>query len=190
MVDLPAPVKRAVIGGVVVASVGLVGWITQHEGDRLQVYADVGGVPTVCAGVVVRGVAIGARYTRPQCDEMTRQAIEAHGRELLACTWGRTGVQLQQHEYDALASLAYNVGTGNVCASCLPRSECLGDLVRAGKMSAACERILAYSKVRIRGVLADCRDRANNCFGVWVRRKAERDLCLGRRAPLPAEGRA
>lgn len=188
--DAPAPLKRIIVGGVVVASGGLIGWITEREGNEHRVYADVGGVPTVCAGVVVRGVAIGTQYNRPQCDELTRTAIERHGRELLACTWGRTGVQLKQHEYDALASLAYNVGTANVCASCLPRSECLGDLIRAGKMAAACERITAYSKVRIRGVLADCRERAHGCYGVWLRRQAERDLCLGRRAPLTAEGRA
>lgn len=187
---MPEPVKRTIIGGVVVASVGLVGWITQHEGVETRVYPDIGGVPTVCAGVVVRGVAIGTQYTRPQCDELTRTAIERHGRELLACTYGRTGVQLQQHEYDALASLAYNVGTANVCASCLPRSECLGDLIRAGKMAAACERITAYSKVRIRGVLADCRERAHGCYGVWLRRQAERDLCLGKLGELPIEGGA
>ena len=189
--DVPAPLKRIIVGGVVVASVGLIGWITEREGNEHRVYADVGGVPTVCAGVVVRGVAIGTQYTRPQCDELTRTAIERHGRELAR----RSGlnaktVQLKQHEYDALASLAYNVGTANVCASCLPRSECLGDLIRAGKMAAACERITAYSKVRIRGVLADCRERAHGCYGVWLRRQAERDLCLGRRAPLTAEGRA
>lgn len=182
--------RNAIIGGVIVASAGLTGWIIEREGNKHTVYADVGGVPTVCAGVVVRGVAIGTTYTRTQCDALTQTAIERHGRALLACTYEVTHHPLLQHQYDALTSLAYNVGTTSVCASCLPERYCLGDLVRAGRMAEACERIMAYSKVRISGELRECSDRRWQCYGVYARRQAERDLCLGKSPALPVEGKA
>lgn len=171
-----SPNQRLVVGGVVVVSASLAGFIGLREGTRLEVYADVGGIPTVCDGVVVRGVAIGTKYTRQQCDAMTAEAIKKHGLEVLACT---KPTQLKQHEYDAVTSLAYNVGTDSVCATCLPGRECLGDLLRAGKMRQACDRILAYAKVRIQGALRDCSDPQWNCRGVWLRRQAEQKMCLG-----------
>lgn len=169
---------RTIAGGLVLVSAGAATFIAGREGMRQDVYADVGGVPTVCAGVVVKGVAIGTHYTRAQCDEMTRQAIERHAADVAACTVDR-GAALKQHEFDSLVSLAYNVGAHAVCASCLPDRECLGDLVRAGKMAEACARILAYAKVRIGGALRDCADPQWQCRGVWLRRHAESHMCKG-----------
>lgn len=195
---LVAGAAAAIVGGVIVVTPALRDAIQRHEGTRLQVYADVGGIPTVCDGVVVRGVPIGTKYTPEQCAELTAAAIERHGRGVLACTHGKTGVQLKQHEYEALSSLAYNVGTSAVCDTCLPDRECLGDLVRAGRMAEACKRILEYGKVRFsqasirriegaaaaeragpKGALKRCDDRRWQCYGVWLRRKAESDLCMG-----------
>jgi lysozyme len=169
---------RAIARGLVLVSVGAATFIAGREGMRENVYADVGGVPTVCAGVVVKGVAIGTHYTRAQCDELTRQSLEKHALGLAACTVDQ-GAKLAQHQFDAFLSLAYNVGVASVCASCLPGKECLGDLIRAGKTAEACERILAYGKVRINGELRDCSDPRHGCRGVWVRRIDERKLCLG-----------
>lgn len=168
-----------IIAGVVVASAGLVAFVGGREGREYSPYRDVGGVWTVCDGVT-KGVVPGRTYTREECDALLQGEVERHGQGVLACTAQKTGVQLKQHEYDAFADLAYNVGIGNVCASCLPSKECLGDLIRAGKLAEACDRILAFGKVRIDGQLRDCSDPRWNCRGVWLRRKADHDLCTGK----------
>lgn len=169
---------RAFIGGLALVSASAATFIGVREGTRLEVYADVGGVPTVCDGVVVPGVPIGTKYSKAQCDDLTRGALQKHAEALAACTVER-GAHLKQYEFDALLSLSYNVGPAAVCGSCLPGKECLGDLVRAGKMSEACDRILAFGKVRIDGVLRDCADPRWNCRGIAVRRADERKMCKG-----------
>jgi lysozyme len=174
--------QQLVIGGVVVASASLAAFIATSEGNETTPYRDTGGVWTVCAGVTGPQVIPGRPYTDDECRALNAGAIERHGREVLRCM---QGAPLKQHEYEALASLAYNVGSDNVCATCLPGRYCLGDLVRAGRMVEACDRILAYSKVRIRGALHDCRDPASGCRGVALRRQAEHDLCAGQSKPKP-----
>lgn len=173
--------QRLIIGGIVVASASLATFLATQEGDERMPYRDTGGVWTVCGGVTGPQVVPGRPYTADECAALNAGAIERHGREVLQCM---RGAPLKQHEYEALASLAYNVGAANVCATCLPGRYCLGDLVRAGRIAEACERILAYSRVRVRGELRDCRDPANKCRGVWLRRQAERDMCAGK-TPAP-----
>ena len=174
--------QRLVIGGVVVASVSLTGWIVAREGNESMPYRDRGGTWTVCAGVTGPQVVPGRPYSAEECDALNAGAIERHGRQVIECL---QGAPIAQHQYEALASLAYNVGAHSVCATCLPGRLCLGDLARAGRWPEACERILAYSKVRINGELQDCRDPRWGCRGVWLRRKAEADLCAGT-PPAPA----
>lgn len=178
--------QRVVVGGVMVASVALTTFIVAREGNEHMPYRDRGGVWTVCAGVTGPSVVPGRPYSDAECADLNAGAIERHGRAVIECM--RPAV-MQQHEYEALSSLAYNVGPTNVCATCLPGRECLGDLVRAGRMRDACDRILAYSRVRISGVLRDCAEPEWGCRGVWLRRKAERDLCHGQIEPtIPSLG--
>lgn len=168
--------QRVVVGGIVVASAALTTFVVTREGNESIPYRDRGGVWTVCAGVTGPSVVPGRPYSAEECAALNAGAIERHGREVLECL---KPAQLKQHEYEALASLAYNVGAHNVCASCLPARPCLGDLVRTGRMAEACERILAYAKVRIDGVLQSCSDPRWGCRGVWLRRQAERNMCRG-----------
>lgn len=174
--------QRLIIGGLVVASASLAGFVATKEGNEYMPYRDATGKWTVCAGVTGSQVIPGRPYTSVECDALNAGALEKHGKEVIACM---RGAPLKQYEYDALTSLAYNVGSANVCASCLPARYCLGDLVRAGRMQEACDRILAYSKVRIRGELRDCNDPQWNCRGIALRRQAERDMCVG---PQRVEG--
>lgn len=168
--------KRLVVGGVVVVSTALATFISGREGTEYTPYRDVGGVWTVCQGITGPQVIPGRTYSKEECADLRDGAIAKHGLAVLECT---KGVQLKQHEYEAYTTLAYNVGAHAVCASCLPGKECLGDLIRAGKSRQACERILAFAKVRISGELRDCSDRQWNCYGVWTRRQAEYRMCLG-----------
>lgn len=174
--------QRLVVGGVVVVSASLATFISTREGREHEPYRDVGGVWTVCDGSTGKHVIPGKRYSDAECDALRAGDIERHGLQVLRCAAPAT---LRQHEYEAFTSLSFNVGTNAVCASCLPGKECLGDLIRAGKMPQACERILAYSKVTIGGALRPCADPQWNCRGVWLRRQAEAAMCRGE-GPAPA----
>lgn len=162
------------VAGIVVASTALTGAILSFEGVRLTPYRDVGGVWTVCAGVTGALVIPGKTYTAAECVAMTTGSVTRHANEVLACT---PSTRWKQHEFDAVSSLAYNVGSSTVCRSGL------GDLLRANRMVEACERIKAYSNVRIRGVLRSCQDPQWDCRGVWLRRQAESNWCSTGKAP-------
>ena len=172
-------------GGVVVVSASLTAFIVHREGDVLVPYRDVGGVMTVCAGVTGPQVVPGKKYTRAECAGLNGKAIEQHGWEILMCM---KGAQWTQARYEAMASLAYNVGSTRVCSSGLPKYHALGDLVRSNRWPEACNRILEYAKVRINGELQSCADPRWNCRGVWLRRQAERDICAGDTPAIPSLG--
>jgi lysozyme len=172
--------RAAAVGGVVVVTASLTAFITLREGDVLTPYRDIGDVWTVCAGVTGPQVVPGKKYTRAECAELNGAAIEQHGWDLLKCM---RGAQWTQRRYEALASLTYNVGATAVCSSGLPKYAALGDLIRSNRWPEACERILEYGKVKINGVRQSCSDPQWNCRGVWIRRKAERDMCAGDSAP-------
>ena len=163
-----------VFAGVVVASGVLTVSVVALEGMHLTPYRDVGGVWTVCAGVTGALVIPGKTYTLPECMEMTTGSITKHANEVLACT---PTTRWKQHEFDAITSLAYNVGASTVCRSGL------GDLLRANRMAEACTRIKSYSNVRVDGALRSCKDPVWNCRGVWLRRQAESNWCLTGQAP-------
>lgn len=178
--------RATAVGGVVVVTASLTTFIIQREGDVLIPYQDVGKVWTVCAGITGPKVIPGKKYTREECAELNGAAIEDHGWAVLKCM---PGAQWTQYRYEALASLGYNVGVNRVCSSGLPKYAALGDLVRTNRWPEACDRILEYGKVRIRGELRTCADPQWNCRGVWLRRKAERDMCAGESTgPLPSLG--
>lgn len=89
---------------------------------------------------------------------------------------------LYQHEYDALVSLAYNVGPAAVCESSIPRKLASGDY------AAACATILEFDKFR------DCnkprifsqKKQVWECplvkiKGLTIRRQAEYRQCMGQK---------
>lgn len=178
---------QVVTGGIVIALASPIAYVAlkKEEGTRYTPYYDVGGVLTVCEGVT-KGVIKGRVYTKEECKAMTMGAMEEHGAAILKCT---PTAQWTQHRYDAMLLLAYNVGWGAVCGSCLSKgNECIGDLIRANKWPEACQRITAYGKVRIDGALRDCSDRRWNCYGVYTRRKTESDWCNGIAPPIASLG--
>ena len=171
------PKVVAVAGGglIVVVTSGLMVSTGKHEGRRYEAYQDVGDVWTVCDGET-KGVIRGKVYTDDECDALKSGSLEAAGLAVLKCT---PDTVWRQHEYEAITSLAYNVGPAAVCISCLPGSYCIGDLLRANRMVEACSRLKAFTKVRINGVLESCYDRRFNCYGLVVRRQAEYEHCMG-----------
>ncbi len=125
------------------------------EGLRLRAYPDVVGVATVCYGET-RGVKLGDRHTKPECDAMLLKGLQEFEQGVLACT----AVPMPEKRQVAIVSFAYNVGTGAYCKSSVAR------LLNAGQPASACDALLKWNKAG--GIVFP---------GLTRRRQAERALC-------------
>lgn len=172
--------RRGVIG-ITISAAALVSFIKVYEGDQLPVYPDMlaGGLPTVCSGHTGPDVVLGQVWTPAMCDAVLIKDVENHGRGLLDCITA----PINQHEYEAFASLAFNTGVGAVCGSSIP-----GKLAR-GDHAAACKTILEFDQVRDRTkpkVWSERRQRMEypliKVRGLTRRREAEFSKCM---QPMP-----
>jgi lysozyme len=84
---------------------------------------------------------------------------------------GCVRVPLYQHEYDIYVRFAYNVGAQAFCGSTLVKK------LNAQDYAGACAEISRWTFYK--GL--DCRDHANKCAGLVIRREQERALCEGRK---------
>ena len=175
------PKQRA--GSLAIAGAALLAFVGGWEGEKLPVYADklAGGLPTVCSGHTGPDVRLGDVWTEGQCDEILVKDIEKHGNGILSCI----PVQLNQNEYEAYTSLAFNLGVGAVCNSSIPKKLVIGDRL------AACNTILEFNKVRDRKKPKVYNQRKKvweyplvPVRGLTLRRHAERDICV---KPVPVQ---
>ena len=140
-----------------ILAVSLVGGF---EGLRTYAYRDVVGVATVCYGET-RGVKMGDRHSKAECDAMLLKGLQEFEAGVLACTT----VALPERRQVALVSFAYNVGVGAYCGSSVAR------LINAGQPRAGCDALLKWNKA------------GGFVFaGLTRRRQAERELCLAEAA--------
>lgn len=176
-------VKKAA-AGIVIAAASLVTFVAGWEGESLPVYADklAGGLPTVCNGHTGPDVRLGDVWTKEQCDAVLIKNIHKHGEGVLACL----PVGVNQNEYEAYSSLAFNVGTGAVCNSSIPRK------LRDNERRAACDTILEFNKVRdcTKPKVFNAKKQAWECplipiRGLTLRRQAEHAICV---RPMPTPG--
>lgn len=137
--------------------------ITGHEALKQQGYLDSVGVATACIGHT-RTAVVGKWYTREECDQLFRQDIKTFEDVVNK----HVVVGLSQAQFDALVSFCFNVGGYNCRTSTLFALLNRGDYVGA---AAQFDRWV-YARKR------DCRIRSNNCYGVVVRRAAEKELFL------------
>ena len=142
-----------------IAGASLLAFVANWEGSSLSVYQDrlANGLPSVCNGHTGPDVRVGDVWTKEQCDAILVKDATEHGQRLLACIT----VPLNQNQYNAFSSFAFNVGTGNACKSTLVR------LLNQGRYTEACDQLLRWN--RANGKVISGLDR---------RRKAERELCL------------
>src|SRR4051812_4489701 len=121
--------------------------ITQREGKILHVYKDSQGYPTAGVGHLLtpaekRAMPVGTKITQQQCDNWLEDDL-AECEEVI----NSLGVKLSQNEFDALASLAFNIGVGNRKTG---KGGLIGSTVvrrlRAGDHRAAAEAILLWNK--------------------------------------------
>ena len=153
--------------GAVAASI-VVSTIPELEGRELVPYKDIGGVSTYCAGITNPPPIKGHTYTKEEC-VVIESAVEAkHAEEFMACAPSN----MTDGQKVAGVVFAYNVGTSAACSSSFVR------LLKQGKPKEACEALLKWKYVTVKGKLIDCSIRNNNCYGVYARRLTERNFCL------------
>lgn len=81
--------------------------LIEREGLRKRAYEDTKGVWTIGVGHTGPEVYDGLYWTEDQCRDAFRKDVERFENAVNACVT----VPLKQHEFDALVSFAFNVGT-------------------------------------------------------------------------------
>lgn len=134
--------------------------VKHFEGRRLNAYTDEVGVRTIGYGHT-GNVRLGDSLTPEQADELLRADLNGAQADVLRCV----KVPLNDNEYSALVSLAFNIG-----GPALARSRCVKMLNRGDRLAAA-DEISRFVKGHVNG-------RAVTLRGLELRRKAERELFL------------
>lgn len=127
------------------------------EGYEPEPYRDIVGVLTVCYGET-RDIQP-RTYSQAECEAKLNSRLGQYLMELSNCV----GVPLRRHEWAALLSWSYNVGSAAACKSTLVRK------VNAGAGPAEfCKELLRWNRAGGKVVR-----------GLTNRRNAEYRLCMG-----------
>lgn len=127
---------------------------------RCTTYICPAGVPTIGWGCT-KGVKVGDVWTREQAEERLRGELA----KIEAAVTRLVTVEINQCQFDALVSLAYNIGDGG-----LSRSSVLRHL-NNGNVAKAAESFALWNKAKVKGKMTELR-------GLTRRRAAERALFL------------
>lgn len=169
---------RIPVAALALSASALVG-IAMHEVYVGYAYPDSGSVWTIGFGST-KGVKPGDKTTPERALMRLNKEIDD---EYAATVKKCLTVPLHQHEFDSLVSLAYNAGAGAVCREIAP-------LFNRAKTDADYAKACAFItdgpggdypgwRATVKG--QDCRIRANNCYGLVIRRANERAMCEGKK---------
>lgn len=134
----------AVVAAAVIATA--TPFIAKWEGVSLVAYRDIIGVPTVCYGET-RGVSMGDRYTKQQCEEKLKVAVAEYYSALKPYM---TNPDIPIGVQASLLELAYNVGIGAAGKSTMMK------LANQGKYKEACLELDKWVKAaggRVQGLV-------------------------------------
>lgn len=161
--------RNVIVAGTLAASMAaaMTSYFESSGKMILTAYQDQGGVWTICDGIT-RGVRPGMTVTEDWCKTAKLEELERHSEPL-----AKVPYDLPVNVQVAWTDFCYNVGTG-ACS----RSTGMKLLI-AGETAEACERILDWRMTTVKGRKVDCSISSNGCNGIWTRRKAERDVCMG-----------
>jgi lysozyme len=150
--------SRTVIASLTLSAAALIG-IAVHEGYRESAYIPVAGdVPTIGFGDT-HNVKIGDKTDPIRALIKLSQHTESFQKDLKRCIGD---VPMYQHEWDAIVSWSYNIGTGAACKSTLVKKLKMRDY------SAACKELLKWNKFN-----------GKELKGLTARRQQEYRLCIG-----------
>lgn len=159
-------------GVIALAHQPLLDFLERWEGRRYTVYEDklAGGLPTVCKGITPwtspYPVVVGERWSNAKCNEVERQVVATTQKRLAECL---TNMTVTQNVFDALTSLAHNIGVERVCTSTAVYH------INRGDIQQGCEAIAHRANGKPNWSYANGRF----VQGLYNRRLAERKMCLG-----------
>ena len=131
--------------------------IKQFEGQRLTAYQDIVGVWTIGYGHTGPDVKPGLNITQQQAEQLLINDLARFARDVNDLVT----VQINQNQFDALVSFAYNLGVGALQKSTLLR------LLNAGSYQPAADEFPRWNRAG-----------GNVVAGLTRRRAAERQLFL------------
>lgn len=172
---------RLLVAAMTLSAAGLATYVG-YEGYAPVAAAPVrGDVPTYGFGTTrgpdMRPLKGGEKITPGEAVKLAVRDVAVHEGDLKNCL---AGVMLHQHEYDALMSLALNVGAGAVCDSSIPGKLRAGDYADACKTFLDFDRFCTRPKVRDAAGKLVCPPGAKKRLaGLTTRRQAEYRQCLG-----------
>lgn len=143
--------------------------VRNFEGLSTKAYLDTGGVPTIGYGHT-KGVKLGDVTTEAEALKTLKADLAAFGKAIDSRATA-DGVKLNQNEFDALTSFAFNLGASKLFGSTLWRK------LRAGDHQGAADEFSRWNKVKVQ----DPRTKELSIItldGLTRRRKAERALFL------------
>lgn len=104
----------------------LANFVKSFEGFSATPYLDCAGVKTLGYGMTGKEIE-GLNYvTEEQASDMLEDLLNNKYATLLKNDLNSKGIQLTQNQFDALVSMAYNVGVGGVLGSTLYKNICKG----------------------------------------------------------------
>lgn len=149
--------KRTGIAALVLSAAGLVGIVSQEGYSDKAIIPVAGDVPTIGFGTT-EGVKLGDKTTPPKALARALSDVAKFEGAIKQCV----KVPLYQYEYDAYASLAYNIGSGAFCGSQLVK------LLNQEQYPEACKQILRWDKFQ-----------GQPLKGLTTRREKEYRTCIG-----------
>lgn len=160
---------RNAIAALTLSAAALVGIVAQEGYTDRAVIPVKGDVPTIGFGTT-GGVKMGDTITPPQALARALRDVQQYEGAIKRCV----AVPLAQHEYDAYASLAYNIGPAAFCKSTLVSK------LNAEDYPGACNEIMRWAWYRGKNCAAP--ENARLCGGLAKRREAEYRQCVGEAA--------
>jgi lysozyme len=182
------------------AAVGVLGlaaliasFLDADEGGRhKQPYLDSAGIPTACTGIigpeVTRRHRAGESFTDAECDALEQGYVVPMVQRMQACVGDEVLQRIRVGEFVAYGRNSYSTGVGAFCRSPMAA------LLKQGDHAGACRAMANWRTFtgtpgnrapRGQGVrtakgrwLQDCRDPANKCRGLAIRRVSESHMCL------------
>lgn len=141
-----------------------VAFVAGFEGFRANVYRDAVGVLTQGYGET-KGITPGRPWARSYALRRLRERLDSDYLAPVLKVAKDAGLDLAQHEADALGSLSYNLGPG-----IFQRGRTMGDAIRSKDKRRIADAFLVYSKAGGRALP-----------GLTRRRREERAMFLGGR---------
>lgn len=135
--------------------------LKKWEGCELEAYKDVVGVWTIGYGSTGSHVYPGKKITQAEANALLDKDLVRFEEAVNSLV----KAVLTQNQYDALVSLAYNIGVGGFSTSTVLRR------INAGDFNGAADAFLMWNKGRQNGRLVVIK-------GLTNRRKSERELFL------------